>query len=201
MHGGVPQIGVSNGNFKSGAYSRYSNVLTGTNLTRYEDALNDPAHVEMREQLALLDMMLMDALERAQLGRTSELWSELDDNASTFRVASRRGQDDRAARALDKILSIIEQGADRSRAMSEAADLIERQRRVKDSERKRIVDEHQSISATRALTFANVVFEIVRKNLAGNPHEREILNNISRELAGHVQQAIPGGRAITQADE
>lgn len=199
IHGGVPQIGVSNPNFRHGGRSRYSSVLTGTNLGRFEDALSDPAHIEMREQLALLDMMLIDALERAQLGRTGELWEELTNQAHRFKIAQRRDDQSGAADALNAIFEVVENGAQAHRAMVEAANLIERQRKVKDSERKRIVDEQQSISATRALTFASTVFEIVRKHITGNPHERELLTGISRELAGLVQQDVPGARELPPA--
>lgn len=199
IHGGVPQIGVSNSNFRHGHNSRYSSVLTGTNLGRFEDALNDPSHVEMREQLALLDMMLLDALERMQLGRTGELWEKLIAEGHKFKIAQRREDQDGAANALNAIFDVIERGAEAHRSMIEAADLIERQRKVKDSERRRIVDEQQSISATRALTFAASVFEIVRRNISGHPNERELLTNISRELAGRVQQDVPGARELPSA--
>ena len=201
MHGGVPQIGVSNPNFRDGNRSRFSSVLTGTALSRFEDALDDPAHIELREHKALLDMMLTDALERAQLGRTGELWEELSKLSGDFRTAQRREDGDLASRKLSRILQVIESGADAHAAMGEAADLIERTRKVTESERRRITEEQQSITATRALTFAATVFQIVRRNLAGNPHERELLTNISGELAGLVHQDVPGSRQLPAAPE
>ena len=201
MHGGKALIGVANPNFRDGNRSRFSSVLTGTALSRFEDALDNPAHIELREHKALLDMMLTDALERAQLGQTGKLWEELSKLAQDFRAAQRREDGELASRKLTQILGIISKGADAHFAMTEAADLIERTRKVTESERRRITEEQQSITATRALTFAATVFQIVRRNIAGRPDERELLTNISGELAGLVHQDVPGSRELPAAPE
>jgi hypothetical protein len=185
-HGGKSLIGAASPRFKHGRNSRYSSVLCGTALSRYEDALQDPAHVELKNELALIDALLMDALERSQLGRLGSLWDELLSSWESFRVAERNGDTAAAGRALRRIGEIATEGAAAHRAQVEVVDLIERKRRLAESERRRLLDENQMISAARALAFAGAVVAVVRRHV----DDRATLAAISADLAQLVHQDL-----------
>lgn len=193
MHGGTQAIAAGNPNFRHGLNSRYSSVLTGTSIERFEEAMNDPAYMESREEIALLDTMLMDALDRSQIGHQGEMWEELGSRAHQYQVALRRGDPVHADNHLQTILEIAEEGALAHRATIEARDIIERKRKVKDSERKRIVDENQSISAARAMALVGAVVATVRKHLEGREDGRELLAAISADLTALIHADVTGG--------
>jgi hypothetical protein len=197
-HGAKSLAGVASPRWKHGRDSGLTSVLTGTDLERFEDAMSDPAWIEMREEMALLHTLLLDALERAQVGQLGPLWDELAGQWRRFRVAQRSGESGAAAGALTRVGEIIDRGAESWRAHEEVGHLIERKRKMAETERRRITEAEHMISAARALAFAGAVVASVRRRvgerLGGTEDEREILANVSADLAALVHQDI-GGRS------
>lgn len=200
-HGGPPQIGAGNPAFKHGRYSRYTKVLQGTGLESFEAALADPAYMESREEIALLDSMLMDALERSQIGHQGDLWQELGERAHQYKRALRADQPVRADNHLEAILEICAAGVEAYRSSVEAKDIIEAKRKVKDSERKRMTDEHQTISAARAMALVGAVIATVRKHVEGREDGREILAGISADISALIHADVTGTSGGPQAPD
>jgi len=198
MHGGKSLAGVAHPNFRHGRNSKLSAVLQGTDLERFEDAIEDPAYVEMREQMALLHMYLMDAVERSQEHRPGELWERLERQRKLFLTPGPERNPEQSNKALGETWRIVRQGVDVHRATQEALDIVERQRKLAETERKRISEENQSISVARALAFAGAVFTLVREAVAnhvgGTEEERAIIEHIRAGIAERISTHVDGRR-------
>lgn len=191
-HGGMSPIGAGSPHFKDGRRSRFSSILTGTNLRRYEDAIEDPAYVELREEMAVVQTLLFDALERAQVGRTGDLWDDLETWWTRFQMAHPAKDATAASRCLMQIGKIISEGTAAHRANEEAKDLIERKRKLAESERKRLVDESQMITAQKALTFAAALGAVIRRHV----RDRETLAAIHADIALLIHQDVSSSGGV-----
>lgn len=198
-HGGRSLAGPQNPAWRDGARSKLTSVLTGTNLASFEEALNDPAYVEMREQMAYLRVMFYDAAERAQVGRVSELWDGLAKQWDLFNKPGPEKAPERSAGALREIGRVIREGVAAHRASLESMDIIERQRKLAETERRRVAEEQQTISAARALAFAGSVFALMRQALAehvgGTEEEMLIVAAIRAGIEERIRADVDGRRS------
>lgn len=76
LHGGLTPIGPAHGAFKHGRYSKF---LPARFLARYEEALADDTLVELRDEIAILDLRLAQLVEKACRGGGREIWQEWAD--------------------------------------------------------------------------------------------------------------------------
>jgi len=168
----------------------------------FEDALADPAYMEMREESALLYTFLVDAVERSQAGRDAALWEDLERALEAYTTAGTADYRKSKA-ALEDLRRTVAEGANAYRARQEAMDIVERRRKVAESERKRVADEQLSISAARALAFAGTVFALLRQAVAthvgGQVEERLILADVQAGLAERIRQDVGRGAGAPTA--
>lgn len=202
-HGGKSLVGPDSPQWVHGQRSKLTLVLHGTAVETFEQALDDPAYVEMRTQMALLTTMLFDATERAQVGRQSVLWEELEGAWARFNNPGPERAPEQSADALRSIGRVVREGVGAHRAQEEVKDVLERQRRMAETERRRMTEEQQSISAARALAFAGAVFTLVRetvaKHVGGTEEEREIVGDIRAGLAERVGTHVGRGSGDSYA--
>ncbi len=75
MHGGKSLRGIDAPNFKTGRYSRY---LPDRLVQRYQEALADEALMRLDDEIALIDSLLQDQLERLhQDGEEPIAWGQI----------------------------------------------------------------------------------------------------------------------------
>lgn len=203
-HGGRSLAGPENPAWRGGSRSKLTNILQGTTLESFEDAINDPAYMELREQMALLRAMLYDAVERAQVGRQGELWEELERAWARFNSPGPERAPERSAAALRSMGRVVRDGAAAHRAGIESMNIVERQRKLAETERRRMTEEHQSISAVRALAFAGAVFALLReavsRHVGGTEEERLILADVRTGLAERIRADVDNGRRTHDGD-
>lgn len=76
LHGGLTPIGPAHGAFKHGRYSKFLPVRF---LARYEEALADDRLVELRDEIAILDLRLTVLVRKVGTAKSGEVWKELVD--------------------------------------------------------------------------------------------------------------------------
>lgn len=103
-------------------HGRYSKAL-GSLRDAYESARNDPTLLELRDTLALLDVVVQKAANRAASLDTPEF----RDRALELYRAAQQATDPAVAQArLGELGSLLRAGGEESRALSELADATER---------------------------------------------------------------------------
>ena len=72
-HGGASPIGAGSPHFKDGTRSKAGAIFTGDALEHYEAARRDERYLELREDIAVLDTLIVEALKAARVGEGGAL--------------------------------------------------------------------------------------------------------------------------------
>lgn len=132
-------------------HGRYSKHLPTRLGERYEAALKDPDLLALKDEIALTDADIARYLSEIED-------DEPDDMDAEERDAWRRKQ---------------------NRARANVHALIENRRRLVETERKRLVDLQQMMTAEQAMTLLAAVEAVVRKHV----DDRDTLANIAADIA------------------
>jgi hypothetical protein len=191
MHGGKTPRGRASANYKHGGYSK---ALPERLAARYEAAAGDPELLAMRGDIALTVARLYDLLKRVDTGESGSAWREAGDGLTQFLESN--GDAAKAAEGLARLKSAIGRGRADYAAWDEVKSTLETRRKLIESERKRLVDMQQIITAEQALALIGQVVEIVSR------HTRpEQLTRISTDITALIAR---GGAQPTRgagADE
>jgi hypothetical protein len=179
IHGGKSLVGVASGQFVHGRHSKYLPVRLAST---YAASIADPDLLAMRSELALLDSRLSDVLEGIGNSESGELWKRLKE---AMREHDKAKEGDKAE-AFGRIRWLINEGYQEYMSWMEVRHIIEDRRRVADSERGRLKDLQQMITAERAMVFVSAVVDAVRRHV----DDRDVLAAISNDLRAF---AVPQG--------
>ena len=176
LHGGKSLSGIASATYKTG---RYSKVLPTRLAARYAEAQHDPALLEMREDVALLDARLADLLGRVDTGESGAIWRNLQ--AARMEVLAAKKADDRIAQAiaLNKLMDLISQGHTDYRAWGEVGSVLEQRRKLVESERKRLQEAQQTLTVEKAMLLIGAIGGIIKAHI----HDRSILSKISADIS------------------
>lgn len=175
VHGGKTPAGIASPHYKTGRYSKY---LPTRLSSQYESAKNDPALLELREDIALIDARLSDLLQRVETGESGQVWKELGDAYRDLQDAMHAKNTVKTGEALQLIYALIVRGNDDYRAWTEIHEVIEQRRRLVESERKRIVETKQTLTVEQAMLMIGALTNIIRTHVT----DRQILSAISGDI-------------------
>lgn len=173
LHGGASLSGVAAPAYRHG---RYSKDIPARLAGRYGEAQTDADLLALRDDIALTDARLADVLTRVDRGETGALWKEagwvLKELVDVI--------DEPVARrpALTRLRTVLTRGVADWAAWDEIAKLLEQRRRLVESERKRLVEMQQTITAEQAMAMMGAVVGIIRERVK----DRDILAAISADI-------------------
>ena len=197
-HGEKSPVGAESATFKDGSTSKFAAIFTGDALEHYEAARRDDRYLVLREDLAVLDTLFIEALKAARVGEGRALWSDLADQwrrlqaplAELTKDATASGSE--ARQALRRMGEIITEGAGREAAEERALDIHERKRKTSETERKRIVDQERTVTQVQAMSLVAGMVALMREAVAGEENEREILARFHAGAARLVREYVGG---------
>ncbi len=175
VHGGMTPRGLASPHYKTGRYSR---SLPARLASRYEAARQDGDLLALREDVALLDARLEDLLARVDTGESGALWQRLMTARMELLEAQRTKDHLGQLAALRDILDLISQGHTDYRAWGEMASVLEQRRRLVESERRRLTETHQMITADKAMLLIGAIVGVIKEHVS----ERDTLSAISRGI-------------------
>lgn len=184
-HGGKSLAGIAAPGFKHGRYSKY---LPDGLLERYQAARSDPDLLALRDEIALIDVRLGQLLEFATTGEHERLWPMLKEAYGELRKAIQAKDPSAMVGELGILESLINGGADRYGAWVELDRVIEQRRKLVETERKRLVEMQQMITAERAMVLVAVLQESVRK------HVRD--PQVLAAIASDIRRAVIAGSGV-----
>lgn len=181
-------------------HGRYSKFLPSDLLDRYQEARNDPELLELRDELALLDVRAQELAGRLTEGGEGARIEAALEALVRARVARRRvqaGEDaDQARVDLDQALEAIEANLTaanvEARIWEELAVVWEQRRRLVDTERRRLVDLQQYVTAQQALALVRVVVDIVRRHVTDRRTLAAIAADVRGATNGDRQKELAG---------
>lgn len=186
IHGGATPSGLAHPQTKTGRYSKH---LPTRLAASYAEAQSDQQLLELREDIALLDARLADVLARVDTGESGAIWRRLVQAKGDYHKAKAKDKD----HALDLLLGLIEEGAADYAAWEDVRALLDQRRRTVESERKRLVEMQQTITAERAMLLIGAISGIIRAHVT-DPTQ---LAGIAADLAGLVG---PAARDVTPTE-
>lgn len=171
LHGGKASFGKANGRYVDGRYSKY---LPTKLQSRFAEAFADPALLELKPEIALID------------GRMSELLETLNDKASVdfgelwgaYKTAVNRGEQKRVDQMIVQIDDALANGRDRERTWNQLGEQIDRRMRLVESERKRLVQLQEFVAAEQMRHFIIRIQQLIEENVT----DRGALINITNGL-------------------
>jgi len=198
VHGGLTPGGIASPHYKHGRHSKYLPNRLGE---RYAVAISDPEILNLSAEIALVDARITDVLGRVDSGESGRRWRELGKARREFVAAQRKQDQDKMADALNDILMGIREGQADFEAWAEVVDLLERRRRLVESEQKRRVAMHLVVKVEQAvdamLQIADAVRDAALEHIDDGAVRRRLLGDvqsaIDRYVAAGVQQQAVGG--------
>ena len=175
IHGGKSLAGIASPSYRTGKYSK---VLPARMAERYQEALDDPRLLELRDDLSLLDARLADVLSRVDTGESGALWQQLMQRRSEVIAAGRAGDSVAKAAAMNALLDLVSQGHADYRAWAEVGAVLEQRRKLVESERKRLIEMQQTLTVEKAMLLVGAIGGIIKAHI----HDRAVLSAISRDI-------------------
>ena len=172
MHGGKSLAGVASPLLKNGRYSKY---LPERLQERYRTAVTDPNLLVLREDISLLDARLADVLTRVDTGESGARWKQVK-TACTAYAKARNTEEENAC--WDDLRAAISAGVADYEAWDEIHDVLMRREKLVASERKRLVDLQQMITAEQA----NVLMKQIADSIRTHVTDRDAVQAISADL-------------------
>ena len=176
VHGGMTPSGIASPHYKDG---RYSKVLPTRLAARYSEAQRDPALLELREDVALLDARLADLIARVDTGESGALWQSLMTARKELLDAKRRSDQVDQAIALNTIVGLIAEGHADYRAWGEVGSVLDQRRKLVESERKRLQEAQQTLTVEKAMLLIGAIGGIIKAHV----HDRTTLSKISADIS------------------
>lgn len=162
-HGGSTPRGFALPQTKTG---RHSKDLPTRLAGQYLASRNDPDLLNLSDEIALTDAFIEDARRGLDHGESGRLFTELKASGDALTAAQRAKDGDGVSQAIGEIGTLIRHGVAAYAARNEAADLIERRRKLVDSEGKRRVAMQDTITSERAMLLISVLLESVVKHVS-----------------------------------
>jgi hypothetical protein len=182
VHGGLSPVGPASATFITG---RYSNVLPTRLLARYRESLNDPELLNGRAEISVVDARLVEVLTGLDSAGSAQLWRALRDAYRALQTAQRTRDPSALRLALAEFGAIVERGDGDRAAWDEVIRLVGVRQRLVESERKRLVEMQQMITATEAMTLVTAVSDAVRTHVTDEATLRAITADLLRLLNRH----------------
>ncbi len=143
-------------------------------LESYDAALVDKELLLLRRDLALIEARIDDLLDRADTGESGAVWKEIKTAMKAFEQASRSGEEATAQAHFENIKDLILKGNEDYSIWGEISGLVEQRKRLVESERKRLMEMHQMISAERVMALMERIASVIERHVNDTKIRRQI---------------------------
>lgn len=189
MHGGKNPVGAAHGRFKHGGFS---DILPERLLETYQEEAEKLDLTSQREHLALVNTLIKSTAAELEGSLPSEIWEDTKLLAAEARDAIAEGEISRGVAMLDRITTLAYQGEKATATENRIVGLIERSRKLSETETKR---EYARASAVTAAQMAVVIGHLqhsINANVSDPLARGRIAADFARLLGG---EADPGAYA------
>lgn len=177
MHGGKSPVGPALPQWKDGGRSKY---LPKRLLDDYQASLDNPDKLLLDADIALIDSRLSDVLRRVDSGESGRLWTELRETVREYEAAQRARDTASVALAVNTLVDLVKRGQHDSAAWAEITGLIERRRKLVESERKRLVEAQQLVHVEQAAALLALMVDAVRRHVTDPATLRAVVHEYAR---------------------
>ncbi len=180
LHGGKSLVGVALPQYKDGRYSRY---MPKRLLEQYERAANDGDLLVMRDDIAIIDTRLAELLSKLDSGETGAAWAKAMENYAALQDAIAAGDAAGLKSSLDAMGGALRRGQAGYHAWREVGEMLDLRRKLVESERKRLVQLSQMVTAEQAMVLVMAVTKLVKEHVDDQRALIAISDGIRRIIA------------------
>jgi hypothetical protein len=183
--GALPAPGGGNGvslSGKSAPGGRYRGALPPVLREHYEAALRDPERLALGEEIALLDTRLQEVVRAIATEAPAGLWGRFKDVVDEVCLAARRREYGDMLQGLLSLQQMVREGSREASIWEEILSLVERRRVLVESERRRLVDLRQYVTAEKALALVQSIGQVVLQHVPDPVVQRRIASDIEALL-------------------
>ena len=194
VHGGMSfkSRGAAHHNYKEGKFSKY---LPKRLLEAYDQSRNDPDILSLNDDISLTEARVADVLQRVDSNESGAMWDELSKTAKEIKLARRSGDVELVETLFDDLLKLIQTGKADRENWREIGDLLERKRKLSESQLKLLVTKQEFISRQQAVALVGNLVEVVKTHVTDSLTKRRIIGGISQLMnlqEGQTVDSIPG---------
>jgi hypothetical protein len=185
IHGGKSLVGINSPTFKHG---RFSKSIPARLSESYHEVLADPNKLALDNELAVLVARNEELLAALDSEGSARLFKRLRDTMSAMDRASRdartareRGNQEaenrhsqKQAELLNELRRMILRGASEVERWDELRTNMDAQRKLAESERKRLVEAHQVATVEEIMALMGALLAIIKKHVPDPATQRAI---------------------------
>ena len=173
LHGGATPRGLA---LPQTTHGRHSRDLPTRLAGRYQEAANDPDRLRLDAEIVLVDTLINERLSTLDTGESGRIWKELREAWKLYVTSRSMGPAGAAGMsdALDQIEHLIQRGSADYGARQEIMELIERRRRLVDSEGKRRVAAREMMTLEEAALLIHTIGDSIVRNVP-DPSARDAI--------------------------
>ena len=164
---------------------RFSKNMPTRMKQAYLEQLNDQDWLQLQDDNALLVARTLDLLGRTSIGESLALWQKLSNAYKAMTDASHDGQRSEAAKHLNELGSLINQGLADSYTWREISTTLEQRRKLVETQRRLDQDKGRNITAERALLWIGAIMQSLSSTLSDELDQQtanKILGAIGEDL-------------------
>jgi hypothetical protein len=179
MHGGKSPTGPASPHWQTGRYSR---SMPTDLLASYEAAATDQNQLALRDEIAVIEARMGALLSGLSTAETGERWAALGRLWAALTDAQRAQNAERAVAIFAEVGQTITAGAGDQVAWREITDLIERRRRLVDTETRRLQIADETVSRADAGAILLQIGVLVREHVKDRAAVKAISEGLRRYL-------------------
>lgn len=186
LHGGRTPQGVDSPHFKTGEQSILMKTLPARMQAAYEASLNDPAILDLKSSVALIDSRILDLITRVDTKESGAAWKAVEraftDLVTAIRADDKRGQS-AALSELDQMIRLGKGDADIWSEITRLAD--DRRKHVETQQRLEMAGE-RAVPIAELVTMMGAFLNLAQTVISNPEEKRRFSDGVERLIAPRV---------------
>lgn len=175
---------------------RHKNTLPKPFLEMYLESMNDPQLLELRDEISLLDLRINELTAKVKEGENDQMWEKVQALWRRFMFAVRTGDLVEQNKIINPLNILIQTGASERLAWQDIASLIDRRRKLVETESRRLIAAQHMITVEQAMMILTMTIGSLQEAVylyADQTTARHILTDAKRRydqilsLSGPIQ--------------
>lgn len=197
VHGAKSLKGIAHYNLKSGKYSKHLPARIDHN---YEQARKNPDYLKLEDEIALIDSRLIELTEKIGAQASSHIFTDLSSQVKKMESAQavliraqnivnkeqrekvREKANIEFSESLTEITRLVKSGSRDWYIWDDITDLIEKRRRLVETERRLLIDMQMLINLEDAFLRFDILMESIRRNVRDRHIRSAIQSDFNRAI-------------------
>lgn len=171
LHGGKSLAGVAS---KTWRHGRYSRALPSDLLARYRETAADPDLLGLSDEVRLIDSKLQSLLAGTEEGAGRRIWRQLRTEDRRLREAWTNKDVGGIVASIERINELVRAGDAEAARWDQVLVLVEKRRRLVESERRHRVEAQRMVSVDEAWGLLATLTDAVRRIVKDDAQLREV---------------------------